>query len=338
VTPKSSANAARFQACYAADRPSSSRRSGADVTKHQFVDEIEEFIQTGLETAAFPADRFAVYQQAFDRLIDAFGNYQEPMLKVKRGYDDLISKLATFCQADSRRAIAVQRSMTNLDSFIVKQQVKYETKRQYYSNLRAGTETHIVALHKEIEELQSQIRAVELENRAQEHEAYLQWQILQELIGKDEKKQSKAHKLEAERDCHVAKRRDLEQKVDDAHAQIAQTLDSILAWKRSINGADKSIRELRTEISKVKKAIGKRKESIEESQQQVGELTAALREREGKIEVAKNESTELLVLLNELARTDARGLLFSGQESDDPIVLVRQFIDNHPPRQPTGET
>jgi DNA repair exonuclease SbcCD ATPase subunit len=331
VTPKSSVNAARFQASYAVDRHSSSHSARSHVTKHQFAHEIEQFIQTGLGTASSPVGRFAVYQEAFRQLIDACKNYQEPMLKIKQGYDDIISKLVTFCHADSPRAMETQRSMTQLDSLVVKQQIKYETKRQYYIDLQAGTEDNIAALHQEIAELQSRIRRTALENRAQGQQAHQQWQTLQELIGKNEKKQSKVDKLEAERRSHVGRRRELEQKVEDAHAQIAETLDSILARKRQINGAEKSIRELNTEISKVEEAISKRKELIEEGQQQMDKLWRASKDEEDEMETVKSQNTDLLVLLNELARTDVRGLLFSGQESDDPIVLVRRFIDNNAP-------
>jgi chromosome segregation ATPase len=221
ITPRSPQATARLQASYKDLRPQTARGYNYPFTKHHFIDEIEQFLEENLNEYQSEVDRLKVYQQAFDLVIKVFAQWQEPMLKVKEGYDNLLVKIRKDWVAFACKSQEVHRSMSNFRSIVHEKQQKYEKKRSDQVQLMELTKQHIIELKKEIEELSAQINKANRKLEITRGVAQESWMFVQELSDEFQKKQTKRDKMIAKRHNLFRAREEGTQKVEGAHDRIA---------------------------------------------------------------------------------------------------------------------
>ena len=326
-TPRASV-VAQIQASYALTRPMSNRKLvQATTSKNKFIEDIEQQITDELQQCCNAVEEFAVYQRAFQCVIDHFEAHSSQMAKVKEGYDKIIEKMRAECKQYAKRSMEVFKSQSELNGLVDKQREKYEKKRQNFIQLEKLTIEQSDELRKEIKQLEEDLAVQRVENRNSQSAAHGQWLALQDLRAKQDKKQAKCDRIKKDLEEMVVKENEMGQEIERLHGEIASTLDSILVLKHERNDINHRIDDLQEQIQGVRDELEKKEQKINESQQEMARMSENTKSIGEEINKLNKDTERLIEQVRELVRS-RRGRVIPAEIMDDPVKLLAMYLDH----------
>ena len=326
-TPRASI-VAQIQASYALTRPVSNRKLVQTTTsKNKFVEDIERQITDELQQCCNAVEEFAVYQRAFQSIIDHFEAHSAQMAMVKEGYDKIIEKMRAELKKYAKRSMEVFKSQSELNGLVDRQREKYEKKRQTFIHLEELTKEQSEELRKEIKQLEQDLAAQRIDNRNSQSAAHGQWLALQDLRAKQNKKQAKCDRIKKDLDDMVAREAEMDKEIERLRGEIASTLDSILVLKHNKNDISHRIDELKEQIKAAREGLEMKEEKIREARAEIAEKTENTRRMNEESAELIKQSERLLQDVTELAQSKRKVL--HPDEVVDPVKLLAIYLGRH---------
>jgi chromosome segregation ATPase len=270
----------------------------ADMTNHQFLDDIEARISAALMSCQTNTDVFKIYQEAFNAVITKYQDQSPGMLRIKQGYDDLISALTAKSQQGAQHRLVIQQSMSSFGTALYATQSKIDKKRKNFETLIHNSKSLILDLKSEIGELEKQVwdarTQCQIEENASGQELLTRAQYEKKLV-KMEASAQKWRELKAELDRDLAAKR---QKRVQSKIDLEKTLDGVFSKSRRMSEVSESITRLKREITESDAILTEQKQQIGEIAPQRDALKTALQTLYHEIEERVKEGDEFALTMN----------------------------------------
>ena len=203
-------------------------------------------------------EKFKVYQDAFDYLIQKYQTHSEELLLVKKGYDQVIDDLMTKNNVRNRYRIMVQQSFTSLNNELQKKQAQFDRKKKGFSDLISSVKSTNSDIKNELFELRNKLIKENAEARVTQERANQNQNKLNNIIRKVKKKKDEEKEMtEWIRDNKIRKVQ-LEEEAKEKQIHLSDVLDSISNSNKEIEKTKSSILNLDERIQDVDNQIQKK--------------------------------------------------------------------------------
>lgn len=325
IPPPSPKSAAIYQRNFMRESSRSTRRTNTRSAEFK-IEEIDDFIQRETYQIKGEFQRFKIYQQAFDLLIQKYDRHNEEMKLVKNGYDSIIKELMDSNSLHNRSRLAVQQSLTSLNNSLQVKQAKFDKKKQGFQNLIESVETLNSSLTQELIELKDQLIKETMQLKILQSAANESQHSLDTLNSKLKKKKDlKSTYLTAIKN-NTIKREQLEEEAKTSEMQLSAVLDSICNSNREIAATRIRINDLDEEISRMNHKIQQKEDllmSYSEEKQSLSEEIIEINKSAQEIRDCNASFTFKLIRLLKNSGIKSRTLSMIGE---DPIKLVALAI------------
>ncbi|OHT12419.1 hypothetical protein TRFO_17800 [Tritrichomonas foetus] len=202
------------------------------VSQDLMVKQIESSLTTELIGLSNQWDIFDCYRRSFDRLINKFGQYSAPMVKIKDGYDRLISSLKQKNDKKVKKIEIQNQSNEKYSENINKERKKIDEKRESLLRLMDQIRQVKGELINENNATQNKIRQTMIHISHLNDEINSKTTILSYLTYDYKHLKERAERAQNEQNVLHQKNENLEKYLSELEKKMNQYLDSIYVKRK----------------------------------------------------------------------------------------------------------